>query len=190
MRHTIVRLVVTGAVLLVLGSCGGGAQEPTNEPTTGSTSTVDPSDVEPEPTTATTTNEPPSVGAVTLGDGTVYEFDMFMCETDSLDDEPYYVLKGFTEGGMVGDREASRINMIFQRTNASGNAFISASLFGEFDDGSRFAYKSRGELTPSGDQVTGTVTLDQAGGAPLGPSIDVMVDVTCGALAEPPPFGT
>ncbi|CAN5553450.1 hypothetical protein BH20CHL6_BH20CHL6_07410 [soil metagenome] len=190
MHHTIVRLLVTGAVFLVLGSCGGDAEESTNEPTTGSTSTVAPSDVEPEPATTTTTNEPPSVGTVTLADGTVYEFDMFMCETDALEDEPYYVLKGFTDGGMVGDREATRIDMIFQRTNASGNAFISARLYGEFDDGSRFAYSSKGELTPSGEQVTGTVTLDQAGGAPLGPSIDVTVDVTCGALAEPPPFGT
>lgn len=116
---------------------------------------------------------------------------MWMCDHEGLEDAPRYVLRGYMDNAKVGDQDLEQIDINFQRTNNTAGALIFANFEGRYADGRQFRYtegENDSELTVDGNQVMGTVTLTGPANAPLGPSVEVTVDVTCGALADRP-FG-
>lgn len=187
------------AAILLLGACGS-SESDGGPPSTDDVTITTVSDSDPtspggtdDPVVTTTTeaaDEEPSEGTLTVPDGTEYDLAMYMCDFDGMEDEPRYVLKGYLDDAKLGEEDVEQIDIVFQRTNASGEAYISAVVKGKYADGRQVSYTGRddAELTVDGNNVSGTVTLAGPGNAPFGPSAEVTLDVTCGALADPPPF--
>ncbi len=183
--------VVASVVALSLVACGGSSSTDdsvaddvgsSDSPGTSESLAAAPEDVTPT-SAADEVDEAPAVGTVTLGDGITYDLQIYQCGTNASGD---YDLNGFANDVEVAGEPVEKIEINFGRT---GDSFVSGRFEGKYSDGRQFAYSAKepAALTVDVQTITGAVNLDGLGG-PLGDSLDMTVDVTCGVLADPPPF--